>query len=106
MSRLPITNESVQSICQSVSIILYAECLGVAPDLLNDDTDIQRGNSTVDIINLKEAQLQDKVAKHRYTILATKEKPSKRDSILKRQLSNLKIVDEVLYRQVKIGDEL
>jgi transposase InsO family protein len=104
-NRKTISIESVQAICNSILPKAYIESLAVNPDIVPS---IAEDTQDDDIIDWVKAQAMDPVIKPFIKYVRERRKPTAADvgtTPLLRQFSHLRLVDDVLYREVIIGKD-
>jgi hypothetical protein len=104
-NRETISIESVQAICNSILPKAYIENLAVNPDIVPS---LEEDTQDDDIIDWVKAQAMDPVIKPFIKYVRERRKPKAADvgpTPLLRQFSHLRLVDDVLYREVIIGED-
>lgn len=106
LSRLPMSIETVQAICNSATSS-YVESLTLSSDVILNDID-PRGMSTGNIIDWEKAQSLDPDIHHVIEYVRNEQKPPKNEigsNPLLRQFNHLKLIDGVLHRATHIDEE-
>lgn len=106
LSRLPMSIETVQAICNSATSS-YVESLTLSSDVILNDID-PRGMSTGNIIDWEKAQSLDPDIHHVIEYVRNEQKPPKNEigsNPLLRQFNHLKLIEGVLHRVTHIDEE-